>query len=111
MVPKHLSAESARWVQTILADAGEEITQTEGLLLVKAAEAFDRAETARRRIERDGLVVLDRFGQPKPHPAVAIERDSRAAFARIVGQLGLDTRDTPSGSYRGQNGRIYAGRA
>lgn len=111
MVPDHLSATARAWVQSILETAGADASESERLLLVKAAEAFDRSETARRRIERDGIVIEDRFGQKRPHPAVKIEQDSRSAFARICAQLGLDGVDVKPDSYRGGNGRTYKNRS
>ncbi len=60
-------------------------------LLTLAATALDRAEEARVVIEVSGAVYVDRFGQPKAHPAVGIERDARIGFARLVHQLDLDT--------------------
>jgi hypothetical protein len=59
-------------------------------LLTQACQALDRAESARVRIEREGLVHLDRFGQPKSHVLLPIERDSRAAFFGMMTQLGFD---------------------
>jgi len=59
------------------------------ILLAKALEAFDRAEHARKVIARDGMFIADRYGQPRPHPAVQIERDSRDALARLLRQLDL----------------------
>jgi hypothetical protein len=48
---------------------------------------------AREAIEEHGMIFEDRFGQPITRPQVAIERDSRLAFARLITQLGL--RDMP----------------
>jgi hypothetical protein len=59
------------------------------LLLTKAAEAYDRADEARAAIEKHGTTYLDRFDQPCARPKVAIERDSRLAFARLVRELNL----------------------
>ena len=59
-------------------------------LLTLACEAHDRATTTRELIDEEGIVTTDRFGQRITHPAVAVERDSRAAFARLVKQLDLD---------------------
>jgi phage terminase small subunit len=88
-------------------------------LLQLAAEAWDRCQQARQVLATDGLFVESRQGL-KPHPAVAIERDSRLAFARLIAQLSLDdvdgpatdpTRDakrsTRAGGWRGSNGKAY----
>lgn len=67
------------------------------LLLTKACEAHDRAERARETIQKEGVTYLDRFQQPCARPEVAIERDSRLAFARLVRELNLgeEPRDPP----------------
>jgi phage terminase small subunit len=84
-------------------------------LLQLACEAWDRAQQAREILATDGITVGGREGI-KPHPAIAIERDSRLAFARLIAQLSLDdeqpvspsTRDalrsTRPGGWRGLNG-------
>ena len=61
----------------------------ETLILVKACEAFDRPEQARRILKRQGLTYEDRFDQPRSRPEVAIERDSKALFAKLLGQINL----------------------
>ncbi len=58
-------------------------------LLESAARSTDRAETARRRIEADGLTVTDRSGAVRAHPLAAVERDARAAAVRALTALGL----------------------
>lgn len=67
-------------------------------LLQLACEAWDRAADARRQLEVDGAVYRDRFGAPRAHPAVAIERDARLAFAKLVRQLDLE--GEPAAAYR-----------
>ena len=87
-LPGHLSADARRWVDGIL---GEYDLESHHLkILVKAAEAHDRGEEARKILKTDGIVITDRFGTKKAHPAVAIERDARVAFMRGVRELGLD---------------------
>ena len=55
----------------------------------------DRSAQARRVLERDGLVFLDRFGQPRPRPEVAIEKDAKLLFARLTRELQLDAGSLP----------------
>ncbi len=64
-------------------------------ILVKTAEAWDRSEEAREILAKDGLTVVDRYGTPKAHPCVAIERDSRTAFFRGLRELALDIDTSP----------------
>jgi phage terminase small subunit len=59
-------------------------------LLTLAAEAWDRGQQAREAIVEKGLTFDDRFGVPHARPEVAIERDSRTAFARLLRELALD---------------------
>ncbi len=66
-----------------LADAGA-LT-----LLAQALDAAQRAREARETIAREGMVVADRFGQPKPHPAAAIENQARQTMIAAFKVLGL----------------------
>jgi phage terminase small subunit len=59
-------------------------------LLTLAGEAWDRCTQAREQLRRDGLTVTTRHGEVRTHPCVAIERDSRVAFARLLRELDLD---------------------
>jgi phage terminase small subunit len=58
-------------------------------ILLKACEAHDRSEQARRILKKEGLTYLDRFLAPRSRPEVAIERDSRSQFAKLLDQVGL----------------------
>ena len=59
-------------------------------VLQQACEALDRLRQAQAAILKDGPVVVDRFGQQKPHVMLATERDSRSAFMAAIKHLGLD---------------------
>ena len=59
-------------------------------LLIGCCEAWDRAETARRAVKREGMFFADRFGTPKLHPGVDAERKSRDQFRLLLRELGLD---------------------
>ena len=86
--PSHLTPASKRWWHSVVAEYRLEPHAIR--LLTLAAEAWDRCAEARRLVKRDGLVVDGREGGMRPNPAVAIERDSRLAVAKLVAQLGLD---------------------
>jgi len=60
------------------------------VVLEQAACALDRATTCREAIARDGQTIVDRWGQVKPHPLLAAERDARSSFVRCLSALGLD---------------------
>jgi P27 family predicted phage terminase small subunit len=93
--PPHLSKETAAWWADVLAEYDFEGHHIK--LLTKACEAFDRSEQARKAILKHGLTFDDRFGSPHARPEVAIERDSRLAFARLVREIGMDI-STPNES-------------
>jgi P27 family predicted phage terminase small subunit len=86
--PTHLSRDAKAWWTRITAEF--DIDNAAALVLQSCLEAFDRTRDARAALKRDGLLVKDRFGQPKAHPAAAIERDSYATLLRGWRLLGLD---------------------
>ncbi len=86
--PEHLSKQTQEFWQW--ASDEYQLNQDELHLLLMACEAMDRCIQARKRLAKQGLTYNDRFGQPKSRPEIAIERDSRLAFARLVKQLGLN---------------------
>ncbi len=62
-------------------------------LLTLCGEAWDRCQEAREAIAEHGLTYVDRFGAPRLRPEVAVERDSRLAFAKLLREL--DLQDAP----------------
>lgn len=91
--PSHLRTDTAEWWSTVAADYALEAHHLR--ILTLAGEAWDRGVEAREAIARHGTVYVDRFDQPRARPEVAIERDSRIAFARLVRELALDV-DPPN---------------
>ena len=89
--PAHLTAEMRAWVAATAAEYDLEAHHIR--LLILAAETYDQAERARKRLVKEGEYVEDRFGQLRQHPAVPVLRDARAAFARLVREIGLDDSD------------------
>jgi P27 family predicted phage terminase small subunit len=88
--PSHLSAESQTFFDYAIYEYTAGFDQHHVKLLTLACEAWDRSVQARKLIEKDGLTFVDRNGSIKPHAAVAIEKDSRTAFARMIREIGLD---------------------
>jgi phage terminase small subunit len=86
--PEHLSEATQRWWQAVVEDYDLEGHHLR--LLQLAGEAWDRAQQAREALAEHGMTFEDRFGAPRARPEIAVERDSRLAFARLVRELDLD---------------------
>jgi hypothetical protein len=86
--PKNLSFSMKKW--WISVNLNYVLEDHHRLLLTKCCEAHDRADAARDKIDKYGPIFKDRFGQPATRPEVAIERDSRLAFARLLRELNLE---------------------
>jgi len=87
--PQNLSKPAKKLYREILGEYS--IDDPAGLAILKTAlEAWDRSREAREAIDRDGPTFKDRFGCPKPHPLLTVERDSRAQFLQALKQLNLD---------------------
>jgi P27 family predicted phage terminase small subunit len=87
--PTGLSPGAKRWWSRLhgefdLADAAG------AFLLESALRAFDRMNEAGALVDKHGVAIADRYGQLKANPAVAAERDARAAMLSAFKQLGLD---------------------
>lgn len=86
--PKHLTAAARRWWLGVL--EAFILDPHHVPLLTLAAQTWDRGEESRKALAKHGTTFLDRFGQPRARPEVAIERDCRLAFARLLRELALD---------------------
>jgi phage terminase small subunit len=91
--PGHLQAATRAWFDDVLRDYQLEPHHVR--LLTLASESWDRCCQAREVLAAKGLTIDDRFGFPRARPEVAIERDSRIAFARLCRELDLDTEVSP----------------
>jgi phage terminase small subunit len=96
--PSHLHPETRAWVESVLSEYVLE--EHHRRLLVLAGEAWDRNVQARQAIDKHGMVFTDRFGGEKTRPEVAIERDMKTVFARLVRELQLDVEAPPETSRR-----------
>jgi phage terminase small subunit len=86
--PEHLRSVTREWWSSVVEEWQLEPHHVR--LLTLAGEAWDRCEQAREAIAESGLTYNDRFDTPRARPEVAIERDSRLAFARLLRELALD---------------------
>jgi hypothetical protein len=85
--PGHLSRKMKKfWISVF---ESKTLDARETLIFLKALESHDRAEQARRIIKNQGLTFIDRFNSPRVRPEVAIERDNRAAFAKLIATIHL----------------------
>ena len=91
--PSYLRSATRKWWREVVLEW--ELEAHHRRLLTLACEAWDRGQEARGVLKRKGAYFVDRFGQPKEHPGVGIERDSRIAFARLLRELDLDTQPPP----------------
>ena len=73
--PAHLRPDTRAWWQSVHQDY--ELGEHHSRLLTMACEAWDRACQAREILAKDGIVI-------------AMERDARIAFARLVAQIGCE---------------------
>jgi P27 family predicted phage terminase small subunit len=87
-VPKHLKGDIAAWWSSVVAEF--ELEEHWERVLTLACDAWDRAQAAREALDALGTTYTNRFGQPKARPEVAIERDARIAFARLIRELDLE---------------------
>jgi phage terminase small subunit len=100
--PEGLSDAAASWWRRLIDQYA--IDDDAGLLLLETAmRAMSRMEGATAAIAQDGATILDRFGQPKPHPLLAAERDARGQMLQALKLLNLSVEPLgaigrPSGS-------------
>jgi P27 family predicted phage terminase small subunit len=93
--PSHLSADSKGFFDYVVSEY-QGFDRHHIKLLTLACEAWDRAVQARKGLEQHGLTFVDRHGSRKPSPEIAIEKDSRTAFARMIREIGLDLAEPES---------------
>jgi phage terminase small subunit len=94
--PKELRPETKRWWRGVVADY--ELEPHHLRLLTMAGGAWDRSQQAGEEIARSGAFVSDRYGCLKASPAIAVERDSKILFARLLRELALDVEPPPDSS-------------
>lgn len=91
--PGHLRRPTKAWWRSVMDEY--DLQEHHERVLTAACEAWDRMQEAREAIAEHGLTYCDRFGAPRARPELAVERDSRIAFARLVRDLELDDPPDP----------------
>jgi len=86
--PAGLKTESAKFWRDIVSDY--ELEPHHLKILESACRCWDRILEDREVIETEGRFFEDRYGQPKPHPAVDDETKQKNLFMRLVRELCLD---------------------
>ena len=86
--PTHLSSAGKKLFVRIASEI--ELDEPALLLLTTLCEQYDRMNQARELLKKEGIVVKDRFGQDKQHPAVGIEVNAAAGMMRAWRLLGFD---------------------
>ena len=86
--PEKLSGEARGiWERVV---SGWQLDDAGLVLLGLGLEAHDEMRAAQEILALDGLVVKDRFGVSRQHPAYLILRDSRNSMLKCLRQLNLD---------------------
>jgi len=87
--PTGLPAEARKWFVAMTAEYDFSDDPGGLELLRSAAWQLARMIEARKAIKADGLIVQDRFGQQKEHPAAATERSAANQFRLHCRELGI----------------------
>jgi hypothetical protein len=86
--PAGLSDKTKKWYQTMLQYYGFDPSEVE--LLNQAAQCLDRIDEARAEIQKSGAYAADRYGNPRRHPALQTENDSKILFIRLLKALNIE---------------------
>ena len=95
--PAHLREETQAWWREMVEKYAMGSQHLK--LLLAACESWDLYSDAMTVLRAQGLTFKNRFGQPCTRPEVAIMRDAKLAFVRIVRELNLPG-DTPESAQR-----------
>lgn len=91
--PPHLKAATRRWWSEVVDAYALEPHHLR--LLEAACRSWDLMAEGEAALRRDGVFIADRYGVKKSHPGVAVVRDARVSFARLVRELDLEGEQLP----------------
>ena len=86
--PTDLSGEAKKLYQEVHRDF--DLLPTQDKLLIGLCRLWDRIIKYREIIADEGEMYVDRYQQPREHPALAAERQSMSLFLRLCRELALD---------------------
>lgn len=92
--PSHLKRRSKTFWRTITEHYNLGPDHLEALR--RLCECIDRADEARRIVDEEGIVVRDRYSNPKTHPAADLEVKLRAQIRGYLEALKLDQEGLPA---------------
>ena len=95
--PKSLDPESKLIFKSI--KDGWELDESMLLILQISLEALTRLRQAQAEIEKAGITYTTQSGIIKPHPCLAVEKESRSAFLQSwkMLNLGIEAPNTTTG--------------
>jgi phage terminase small subunit len=82
VAPSHLAKPTQLWWRSVLQNY--ELDDHHERLLTLAAEAYDRSAEAREAVAQDGAYFTNAKGEPRPHPGLAIERDTYDRYGHLM---------------------------
>ena len=103
--PKHLSGQATADWKRFHTEYQLDIDCRD--ILLEMLEATDRKREAQAELKRDGITIKNRFGELRPHPACAVERDCRLQILRCLRAVGLPLSDEADKRKPGRPARSY----
>lgn len=98
--PKELKRSGRRLWRAVQSEY--ELEEHERGLLVEMCRTVDTLDRLAALVEDEGEILADRFGQPRPHPALVEARQLRIAYARLSAALRLPAGEEGDESRRPQ---------
>lgn len=65
------------------------VDDTKKMLVRVVAKNWERSLLAEAEMDRDGIIILDRYGNPKPHPGNELIKQARDQMMKALRQLDL----------------------
>jgi P27 family predicted phage terminase small subunit len=88
--PGHLTeAQRHEWTRIVHSLPADYFRPADYPLLEAYCCASALHRDASQRVEKEGFIALDRFGEQRPHPAVAVVKQASAAMASMATKLRL----------------------